>query len=247
MRNIKLTLQYDGSRYAGWQIQTHNETVQGTLLAAIRKIVNTDDLKLVGASRTDAGVHALGQVGNFRLPEEKTTPLPAFFRGLNSLTPHDIIITSVEEAPADFHARFDARGKTYCYQIENAQIPSVYHQRFSWHIRQPLNVFAMRQAARVLVGCHDFASFQAASCSAETSIRTVFGLHIQQHRAMVRIYIRANAYLHHMVRNIAGTLIEIGLEKRRVDEMRPILQAKDRTTAGITAPAHGLFLVKVHY
>lgn len=247
MRNIKLTLQYDGSRYSGWQIQTYDETVQGTLLAAIRKIVNVDDMKLVGASRTDAGVHALGQVGNFRVPEQNTTPLTAFFRGLNSLTPHDIIITSVEEAPADFHARFDARGKTYCYQIENAQTPSIYHQRFAWHIRQPLDITAMRQAARALLGCHDFASFQASSCSAETSIRTIFGLHIQQRRNLLRIYIRANAYLHHMVRNIAGTLIEVGLKKRHADEMTHILQAKDRTAAGITAPAHGLFLVKVHY
>ena len=247
MRNIKLTLQYDGSQYAGWQIQAHDVTVQGTLLAAIRKLVNTDDVKLVGASRTDAGVHAIGQVGNFRLPEQNATPLSTFFRGLNSLTPHDIVISSVEDVSPQFHARFDARGKTYCYQIENAQTPSIYHQRFSWHIRQPLNIPAMRDAARILVGCHDFASFQAASCSAETSIRTIFGLHVQQRRSLVRIYIRANAYLHHMVRNIAGTLIEIGMGKRQAEEMERILQAKDRMTAGITAPAHGLFLVKVHY
>ncbi len=247
MRNIKLTLQYDGSRYHGWQIQSHDETVQGTLLAAIQKIVNDNDIKLVGASRTDTGVHAIGQVGNFRLPDSIIVPLPVFSRGLNSLTPDDIVITEVEEVSPEFHARFDARGKTYCYQIENAHTPSIYHQRFSWHIRQTLNILAMRQAARALLGCHDFASFQAASCSAATSIRTIFGLHIQQKRSFVRMYIRANAYLHHMVRNIAGTLVEIGMGKRQAEDMAHILQAKDRTQAGITAPAHGLFLVKVHY
>ncbi len=247
MRNIKLTLQYDGSQYHGWQIQSHNETVQGTLLAAIQKIANDDDIKLVGASRTDTGVHAIGQVGNFRLPDSIAVPLPVFSRGLNSLTPPDIIITAVEEVSPEFHARFDARGKTYCYQIENANTPSIYHQRFSWHIRQTLNIVAMRHAARALVGCHDFASFQAASCGAATSIRTIFGLHIQQKRSFVRVYIRANAYLHHMVRNIAGTLVEVGMGKRQAEDMAHILQAKDRTQAGITAPAHGLFLVKVHY
>ena len=247
MRNIKIVIQYDGACYHGWQIQSQHVTVQGTLLEVIHRMTNDDSIKLVGASRTDTGVHALGQVGNFRLPERVSITCPAFFHGLNCLTPHDIIVTDVQEAHPDFHARFDARGKTYCYQIENAPTPSMYHQRFAWHIRQALDIAGMRQAARHLIGCHDFASFQAASCSAETSIRTVFGLHVQQKKSLVRIYIRANAYLHHMVRNIVGTLVEIGMKKRTPDEMRCVLSAKDRTIAGQTAPGHGLFLVKVHY
>jgi tRNA pseudouridine38-40 synthase len=247
MRNIKLSIQYDGTLYHGWQVQSRCVTVQGEVLKAIRKMVCDNSVKLVGASRTDSGVHALGQIGNFQIPDTNTISCLAFHHGLNSLTPDDIVISSVREMSPEFHARFDARGKTYCYQLYNAEHLSVYHRRFAWHIRRPLAVKAMRRASRHLLGCHDFASFQASSCGAETSIRTVFALHIQERKPFVRIFIRGNAYLYKMVRNIVGTLVEVGFGKRTPGDMQRILDGKNRALAGITAPAHGLFLVKVHY
>jgi len=247
MRNIKLIIQYDGTRYHGWQIQSHCITVQGTVLDAIKTMLNDDSVKLFGASRTDTGVHAIGQTAHFHVPETVSISRNAFHHGLNSLTPEDIIISEAREVSADFHSRFDARGKTYCYQFLNAETPSIYHRRFSWNIRHPLDLSAMRQAARHLLGCHDFSAFQASSCSAETAIRTVFSLHFQQRKELVRMFIRANAYLHKMVRNIAGTLAEVGMGKRSPDDVLRALRAKDRTQAGITAPPHGLFLLRVHY
>ena len=247
MRNIKLIIQYDGTDYHGWQIQSRCNTVQGTILNAICTMVCDNSIKLVGASRTDTGVHAIGQVGNFRILDCVSISCNSFYHGLNSLTPDDIIITHVQEVLPEFHARFDAYGKTYCYQILNANSASIYHRKFSWHVRRPLDVSAMRRASQYLLGCHDFKSFQASSCGSETTIRTVFAIHIQRRKALIRVFIRANAYLHRMVRNIVGTLVEVGMRKRSPDEILNILHGKDRTLAGVTAPAQGLFLLKVHY
>jgi tRNA pseudouridine38-40 synthase len=247
MRNIKLVIQYDGTNYHGWQIQTQHDTIQGQLVTALRQMVTTYPVKCTGASRTDAGVHALGQVAHVRMPQEISISCSSFFHGLNSLTPDDIIIKDVQDVQPNFHARFDARAKTYCYQILNAASGSIYHLRFAWHIRHSLNIPAMRAAAKHVLGCHDFASFQASSCDAETSIRTISALHIVQRKQLIRIFVKANAYLHHMVRILVGTLVEVGSGKRSSDEVLRILQGQDRTLAGVTAPAHGLFLVNVHY
>lgn len=210
-------------------------------------MLNNYPVKCPGASRTDAGVHAVGQVANFRIPQSIRMSCASFYHGLNSLTPDDIIITDVQETFPDFHARFDARAKTYCYQIFNADNGSIYHLRFSWHIRRKLNVQAMREASKYLLGCHDFTSFQASSCRAETSIRTIFAIHIFQRKSLIRFFIKANAYLHRMVRNIVGTLVDVGTEKMIPFDVSEILKSKDRTAAGVTAPARGLCLVKVHY
>lgn len=247
IRNIRLNVQYDGTNYHGWQIQSSHDTIQGQLVHALRTMLNNGSVTCWGASRTDAGVHALGQVANFHIPANSSLTCHAFYRGLNSLIPDDIIITKVQEVSPGFHARFDARAKTYCYQILNADHSAIYHRRFSWHIRHPLHVPAMRQAARYLLGCHDFASFQASSCGAETSIRTIFAIHIFQSRQLIRLFIKANAYLHRMVRNIVGTLVGVGTGKILPEEVRNILHGKDRTLAGVTAPAQGLFLIKVYY
>jgi tRNA pseudouridine38-40 synthase len=247
MRNIKLLVQYDGTNYHGWQIQSHHRTIQGELVAALRIMLAGYPVKCAGASRTDAGVHAFGQVVNFHIPAQNTITCEAFCHGLNSLTPDDIIITDVQETSPTFHARFDARAKMYCYQIVNAAHDDIYHRRFAWHIRQPLDIPAMRSAVHHLIGCHDFTSFQASSCQAEHPIRTVFGLHILKQRALIRVFIKANAFLHHMVRNIVGTLIMVGTHSMPPDEMLALLNRKDRTLAGITAPAQGLFLMKVDY
>lgn len=247
MRNIKLTVQYDGTNYHGWQVQTRHATIQGKLIEAIRPMAANHPIKCIGASRTDAGVHAIGQVANFRIPQSVTISCAAFYHGLNSLTPEDIIITDVQEVAPEFHARFDARGKTYCYQIWNAEHGAMYHLRFAWQLRRKLNLPAMRAAARYLVGQHDFKAFQASSCDAATSIRTISAIHLRQQKSMVRIFIKANAYLHRMVRNIVGTLVDVGNERMPPEAVRRILEGADRTLAGVTAPAHGLLLLKVYY
>ena len=181
------------------------------------------------------------------MPPEISISCSSFFHGLNSLTPDDIIIKEVQDVQPNFHARFDARAKTYCYQILNAASGSIYHLRFAWHIRYPLNIPAMRAAAKHVLGCHEFASCQASSCDAETSIRTISALHIVQRKQLIRIFVKANAYLHHMVRILVGTLVEVGSGKRSPDDVLQILQSQDRTLSGVTAPARGLFLVNVHY
>jgi tRNA pseudouridine38-40 synthase len=247
MRNIKLIIQYDGTNYHGWQVQSRHETIQGRILEALRKMLNNYSVKCPGASRTDAGVHSIGQVANFRIPDSIPISCVSFYNGLNSLTPEDIIITSVQEMFPDFHARFDARAKTYCYQIFNSDSGSIYHQRFSWHIRRKLNVSVMREASKHLIGCHDFRSFQAASCGAETSIRTIFAIHILQRKQLIRFFIKANAYLHRMIRNIVGTLVDVGTGKIAPNDVLEILNRKDRKLAGVTAPSQGLFLMKVYY
>jgi tRNA pseudouridine38-40 synthase len=247
MRNIKLLVQYDGTNYHGWQVQTSYDTIQGRINEALQTMVTSFPVKCTGASRTDAGVHAMGQVVNFRIPSNISISCAGFYHGLNSLTPEDIIISEVQETTPEFHARFDARAKTYGYQIWNADAGSAYHLRFAWHLKYKLNVPAMRLAARHLLGCHDFKSFQASSCEAETTIRTISAIHILVRRQMVRVIIKANAYLQRMVRNIVGTLVEVGTGRISPDAVLRILQGKDRTLAGVTAPAHGLFLLKVHY
>lgn len=247
MRNIRLIIEYDGTSYHGWQIQSHHDTIQGRVREALQTMLKQAPVKFVGASRTDAGVHALAQVGNVVMPDDVNISCAALYHGLNSLTPNDINIKEVREMPPEFHARFDARGKTYCYQVVNARLAPIYHLRFSWHVRRPLDITLMRQAAKYLIGCHDFKSFQASSCGSDSSIRTVFGIHIWRRDHRIFFFIKANAYLHRMVRNIIGTFVDVGLGTIAPIDVLSILKAKDRRRAGVTAPAHGLFLVKVHY
>ncbi|HWP49090.1 MAG TPA: tRNA pseudouridine(38-40) synthase TruA [Candidatus Limnocylindrales bacterium] len=244
MPNIRLKLQYDGTCYHGWQAQRNVRTVQGELIAAIKKMTG-EEVDLVGASRTDKGVHALGQVANFHT----TRPLPAlaFLKGLNSLTSDDILILEAEVVPEDFNIRFDAKSKIYVYQILNARTPSIYHRRFCWFLRDRLDIEAMREAAKYLEGQHDFKSFQASSPDSGSTIRTIYNIRITQRRDFIWIFIKANAFLYKMVRNIVGTLVEIGQKKREIQEMSKILAARDRKAAGITAPAQGLFLARVYY
>lgn len=244
MTNIRLKLQYDGTCYHGWQAQKNVRTVQGELIAAIKKMTG-EEVDLIGASRTDKGVHALGQVANFHT--SRSIPASAFLKGLNSLTPEDIFILEAEVVPENFNTRFDAKSKMYVYQILNAKTPSIYHRRFCWFLQDRLDIRAMREAAKYLKGQHDFKSFQASSPDSGSTVRTVYNLHILQKRDFIWIFIKANAFLYKMVRNIVGTLVEIGQKKRKIEEMPEILAARDRRAAGITAPAQGLFLARVYY
>lgn len=251
MRNIRLTIEYDGTNYNGWQIQQKKpkevgteKTIQGVIERVLGGILQ-EEVRLIGAGRTDAGVHALGQVANFKTKSK--TPITVIQKALNGLLPKDIIIRDIEEVKPYFNARFDARSKIYRYQILNRDYSSAFDRLYQYHVPYKLDVRLMRQEARVLVGRHDFKSFQAADKRERMSVRNLRRISIRRDGPAISIDIEADGFLYNMVRNIVGTLIEIGRGKFPPGSMRKILLAKDRTLAGPTAPAKGLSLVQVRY
>jgi tRNA pseudouridine38-40 synthase len=245
-RNIKLTLEYDGTNYHGWQSQagTGRPTIQETLEQAIGKLTG-ERCAVVSSGRTDAGVHALGHVAN--VSTSSRIPAENFAGALNRHLPADIRVVRSEEVPADFHARFSATGKTYRYTILNRPAPSALLRDRAWHVEQTLNVSAMRKAAAVLAGKHDFSSFRSSGCGASSPVRRLRSLTVQRRGDLVEITLTADAFLMHMARNIAGTLAEAGLGRFSPDDVKRILRSRDRKTAGRTAPAAGLCLLAVEY
>ena len=245
MRNIKLVIEYDGSAYHGWQIQPGLRTIQGMMQEKIAQITQTN-VNVIGAGRTDAGVHALGQVANFKTDSMITDE--ALQRGLNALLAPDIVIRAVEEVDEEFHARFDAHSKIYEYRILNQSYPSAINRLYAWFIHRELDIAAMRESATTLIGSHDFSSFRASGDESRHSIREVFRLEIERRSGnLLAITIEANAFLREMVRSIVGTLVDVGQGKTSPEEFLEIFQARNRRRAGMTAPAHGLFLVSVAY
>lgn len=244
MRRIKLQLAYDGTRYHGWQVQPRTVTLQGTLEACLGRITNAP-VRVHSAGRTDAGVHALAQVVHFET--HSTITLPALVRGLNSLLPSDMAVHEAEDVPATFHARYSAKRKIYAYVVHNHTIRPALSAPHVWFVPQALDLLAMRTAARVLLGYHDFSAFRAASCMARSPWRHLFQLRIFQRRSRLFFVLCANSFLQHMVRNIVGTLIAIGRQQLPVAAMATILHARQRQHAGPTAPAQGLFLMRVLY
>lgn len=244
MKNIKLTIEYDGTNYHGWQMQDNAVTVQGVLLKAIYKLTG-EDVNLIGCSRTDAGVHALAQVANFKT--NSSIPPERFSYALNRLLPEDIVIKSSEEAGADFHARFCAKNKTYKYLIYNSTFPSALLRNRAYHVSHPLDVEAMRKAGGHFLGRHDFSAFKAAGSDVESFERTVKELSIHKNENLIEILISGDGFLYNMVRIIAGTLIEVGTGKLSPEDVPSIILSGDRKKAGRTAPAHGLYLVGVEY
>lgn len=255
MRNIKLTLQYDGTDYFGWQVQANGITIQGLLEAALAEI-SGGPTRVTGAGRTDAGVHALEQTAVFGT-ESGHAPY-VFLRALNAKLPDDIRVITSEEVPEDFHPRYGARNKTYSYLISRPGPYAVFLKRYSWCMPYALNCDAMEQGAECLTGKHDFSSFRASGCSSKHPVRDIIDLHIQKldsvdfmgfrfNVPLMKISITANAFLRHMARNIVGTLVEIGRGRIPPEQMKTILEAHDRRTAGKTAPACGLFLERIEY
>jgi tRNA pseudouridine38-40 synthase len=245
VRNIKLTIEYDGGIYHGWQIQPGLRTIQGVVLEQIAQITQ-QKANLIGAGRTDAGVHALGQVASFKT--ESTIDLLALQRGLNSLLPSDIVVKAVEEVGEEFHARFSARSKVYQYRILNQPYPSAIWRDYAWFIPHELDLPSMQRCGKLLIGSHDFSSFRASGDESRHSIREVISLEIERRQGnFVVLTIEANAFLRGMVRSIVGTLVEVGRGKTSIAEFQEIFEAQDRRRGGITAPAHGLFLVEVKY
>lgn len=245
MRNIKLTIEYDGTGYHGWQIQPNARTVQGTLEEKISTITG-EKISLVASGRTDAGVHALGQVANFKT--ESRIPLSALKRGVNSLLPNDIAVKRAEGVKEGFHARFSAKSKLYEYRILNSPVPSPIERNFSWHVFRGLDVGKMSAAAQVLLGKHDFSSFRSAQSDNLNPVRTLMEVKIGRKRnQIIVIRMRADAFLKQMVRNIVGSLVDVGKGKTDPAYFKEVLEARDRARAGMTAPPHGLFLVEVDY
>jgi len=243
-RNIKLVLGFDGTAYHGWQIQKSRPTVQAELAQAIRKITG-EECHPVGCGRTDAGTHARRYVANFFTAA--TIPAPNLKRALNSLLPRDIRIFSAGEAPADFHARHSARSKIYRYQIYRGPVMPPHMAREHFHYLQPVNWDLMQQAAARFVGAHDFASFAARSAGLENTVRRIFScrLHRDGHRLIFTV--EGSGFLHHMVRNMVGTLLDVGRKHISMEEFEALFTVRDRTRAGFTAPAHGLILLRVQY
>lgn len=247
LRTFKLTIAYDGTNYAGWQRQLGVDTIQARLEAAVAEIEG-NHVTVHGAGRTDSGVHALGQVASFQI--EHGIAASALRRALNAKLPEDIRVRDVETVSGLFHARFNARRKSYRYRINRATIPNPMEYRFAWHIGDALDLTVMRQAAVALIGRHDFKSFQTATSDAEvkTTVRTVFSIEIHlKPEGIVTIDVVGDGFLRYMVRTIVGTLVEVGLGRREANDMPDVLLAKSRDLAGPTAPALGLCLVSVVY
>jgi tRNA pseudouridine38-40 synthase len=244
MRMLKLVLEYDGFDYCGWQVQADALTIQGVVEDALGKILG-ERVRVSGAGRTDAKVHAIGQVASF--PCRSDLPSAALQRALNSVLPRDVVVHEAQDVPAEFHARFSARGKVYTYRILNRPLRAALRLRYVWHITQPLDVTAMAMAASALQGTHDFASFQATGSEVRTTERTLTELTIVRHGDEVVLSCTANGFLRHMVRTIVGTLVEVGRGVRQPSDIKRILNAHDRRQAGVTAPPQGLCLVQVLY
>jgi tRNA pseudouridine38-40 synthase len=241
---IALGIEYDGSRFSGWQRQAHALGVQQVLEEALSKVAD-HPVELVCAGRTDAGVHATAQVVHFDTDAVRTPR--AWVLGTTSNLPPEVCVNWAQPVSGDFHARFSATGRQYRYVILNRPVrPALLHQRVCWE-HWPLDAGRMAEAAQCLIGEHDFSSFRAQGCQAKHPRREVYSLQIQRHGDFIHLDVAANAFLHHMVRNIAGTLLAVGRGDEPVEWVRNVLEARDRTHGGITAPAGGLYLVQVRY
>lgn len=244
MPNIKVAIQYDGTDFHGWQIQPGLRTVQGCLADALRRL-SGEKVKIIGAGRTDAGAHALGQIANFHL--EKEFDVAELQRALNSLLPWDVRIVTLSHAPDRFHARRDARSKLYRYQIYTGPVISPFAYRYYLHFPRSLDIEKMEEAAEAFIGAHDFTAFAASASSSSNRVRTVFRSELARAGRRLFYLIEADGFLQHMVRSIVGTLIEVGLGRIGPDEIELILRSRERARAGPTVAARGLFLVRVNY
>lgn len=240
----KLILEYDGTNYHGWQLQSNATTLQGTLEAVLCRLFN-EPIRVRAAGRTDAGVHALGQVVSFRTSQARD--LPTLQRGMNALLPSDMAVKHFEVTTQTFNPRRDAKSRVYRYQMWNQPSRSAIWARYSWHVPIALNIECMDKAAAVLVGHHDFSSFQGADSVEHNPLRTVLRSTLHQEGEFVVYDVEAVSFLRHMVRNIVGTLFDVGRGVLSVEEFAQIFAARDRTSAGQNAPPQGLFLVKVKY
>jgi tRNA pseudouridine38-40 synthase len=245
MPRLKLTLEYEGTAYVGWQVQPNGVSIQSVVEKALLTLLG-EPVQVASAGRTDAGVHALGQVAAFTTT--RTLPLKAYERGLNGILPPDIAVVKAEEVPLEFDPRRWATGKRYRYQLSNRRGRAPLRRLTHWELFTPLDVEAMQRAAQQLIGRHDFSAFRASDCEAKTPVRELREVTISRREGEVLWFeLEGTAFLKHMVRNVVGTLVEVGRGKRPEAWVREVLESRDRTRAGPTAPAQGLMLVEVTY
>lgn len=245
MRNIRLTLQYEGTRYLGWQRQESSEnTIQGKLEKLLSQMCD-EKIELQGSGRTDAGVHAGGQVANFRTSSQMS--LEEMQTYINEYLPQDIAVTQIAEAAERFHSRLNARGKCYCYQVWNSNVPNVFLRRYALEFPDKLDVAAMRKAASCLIGEHDFKAFTSTKKGKKSTIRRIDEINIEQAGNLITFTFKGNGFLYHMVRILMGTLLEVGQGKREPDSIPLVLESGSREMAGGLVPAKGLMLVEVYY
>ena len=243
MRNLKITVQYDGTKYCGWQKQPNSPGIQGEIEYAIYEITK-EKVNITGSGRTDAGVHALGQVANFKT--NSNIPASRIPDALNAKLPKDISIIDCEEVDEDFHSRYSAKGKIYRYLIYNKPYRSPLYKDTSYHIRYDLDIDKMRSEAKSLLGTHDFKGFMSSGSSVKDTVRTIYDISITEKEDLIVLEVEGNGFLYNMVRIIVGTLVDIG-RGRITKSMEEIIASGNRGESGHTAPAQGLFLKKVHY
>jgi len=247
-RNIRLVLAFDGTGFHGWQVQPHRRTIQGAVQEAIRTVTG-EDVNLIGSGRTDAGTHARALVANFRTAS--AIPARNLPRALNSILPPEVRVLSAARARPDFHARNSARSKTYRYQVYRGPVMPPHLAREHFHFALPLNIAKMQRAAALFEGRHDFASFAATQrprpCAGRNTVRTVFRCKLDARGNRLVFTVQGDGFLHHMVRNMVGTLLEIGRGRMTITALKALFGKRDRRLAGFTAPSHGLILLKVCY
>jgi tRNA pseudouridine38-40 synthase len=243
VRRLKLTIAYDGSRFVGWQRQAEGESIQGLIEDALAAIEGAR-VTVHGAGRTDAGVHALGQVASVGVASRHDTA--TLTRAINAQLPADIRIRAIDEVDERFHARFSARSKCYRYRFHTAPVADPFERAYAWHLPEPLDVHAMRAAASLLVGTHDFKAFQSSGGATTATVRTITRSELRE-GVMLVYEVCGNGFLRHMVRAIAGTLVDVGRGRREPATITTLLHGGGRSDAGRTAPPHGLFLVSVDY
>lgn len=245
MRNIKLTIEYDGTRYLGWQrLGDSDKTIQGKIENILTQMTGTK-IEIIGSGRTDAGTHARKQIANFKT--DATTNLIEMIEFLNRYLPRDIVVKKVEEVPERFHARYNATGKKYSYHVWNDVIPSAFERNYSFHYSEELDIELMNEACSKLIGTHDFIGFSSLKKSKKSTTRTIDELSIQQEGSMLHFTFVGNGFLYKMVRIIMGTLLEIGSGTMKIETIDEIFERKVRSEAGMTVPSQGLFLDEVYY
>lgn len=245
MRNIRLLIEYEGTDFHGWQKQPDQRTVQGVIEEVLERLLG-HKVRLIGASRTDSGVHALGQVANFKTTSK--FPLPELKRALNALLPEDVVILEAEEAPLDFHARFWAKSKVYEYKIFQRGTRSPFVRRYYWHLPEELDLERMEKCCKLILGTHDFSSFRLSGSDSKNPIRDMLRAEVHRRTPQEVVFIfEATGFLRGMVRSLVGTLVDVGRGKLTLEQFKEILDARDRSKASPTAPPQGLYLVEVKY
>ncbi|PLX86567.1 MAG: tRNA pseudouridine(38-40) synthase TruA [Desulfuromonas sp.] len=244
MSRVKLTIEYDGTAYAGWQLQANGPSVQARIEEALLQLTGSA-VRVHSASRTDAGVHARGMVIHFDV--ERSLPLSAYREGMNRYLPQDVAVCAAEYVAEDFHSRFCNSGKWYRYTLCQAPVRSPLFARTSWHVSRVLDLEVMRRAAACFEGCYDFSAFRSSRCSAKTTVKELTVVTVIDDTPLIYIDVEGSGFLQNMVRIMAGTLVEIGLHKRSPDSIAELLQNGRRADAGRTAPAHGLCLMRINY